>query len=253
VFGALVAGISRMRWGTFILYNALGGAIWATAAVLVGYLLGGSLGIVEQWLGKASLLLGILAVLAVVLYLLYRWAANHPERLRGAFERLGGERIQRFLESRAGLWLRRRFSPRGAYGLALTAGLALVGLFSWAFGAVVQDVVARDPLVRVDVRILEFFHSHSEPALTAAVSVFEAVFSPEVLLSAGAVGGSALVFWRTGARISPGGSQVSCYSPQRSGQGRSPSSSSTCSTARLRPPRSGSSARPATAFRAPTQ
>jgi membrane protein DedA with SNARE-associated domain/membrane-associated phospholipid phosphatase len=194
VFGALVAGLSRMRFGTFLFYNALGGAVWATAAVLVGYLLGGSLGIVEQWLGKASLLLGILAVLAVVLYLLYRWTANHPERLRGAFERLGGERIQRFLESRAGLWLRRRFSPRGAYGLALTAGLALVGLFSWAFGAVVQDVVARDPLVRVDVRILEFFHSHSEPALTAAVSVFEAVFSPEVLLSAGAIGGSALVF-----------------------------------------------------------
>src|SRR5215213_106121 len=187
VFGALVAGISRMRWGTFILYNALGGAVWATAAVLVGYLLGGRL-------GKASLLLGILAVLAVVLYLLYRWAANHPERIRGAFEWLGGERIQRFLESPAGLWLRRRFSPRGAYGLALTAGLVLTGLFSWAFGAVVQDVVARDPLVRVDVRILEFFHSHSEPALTAAVSVFEAVFSPEVLLSAGAVGGSALVF-----------------------------------------------------------
>jgi membrane protein DedA with SNARE-associated domain len=25
VFGALVAGISRMRWVTFILYNALGG------------------------------------------------------------------------------------------------------------------------------------------------------------------------------------------------------------------------------------
>ena len=27
VFGALVAGISRMRWGTFILYNLLGGAV----------------------------------------------------------------------------------------------------------------------------------------------------------------------------------------------------------------------------------
>src|SRR4051794_37011466 len=41
VFGALVAGISRMRWRTFLFYNALGGASWATAAVLVGYFLGG--------------------------------------------------------------------------------------------------------------------------------------------------------------------------------------------------------------------
>src|SRR5215212_588569 len=31
VFGALVAGISRMRWGSFLIYNALGGAVWATA------------------------------------------------------------------------------------------------------------------------------------------------------------------------------------------------------------------------------
>ena len=40
VFGALVAGMSRMRWGTFLIYNALGGAVWATAVVLVGYFLG---------------------------------------------------------------------------------------------------------------------------------------------------------------------------------------------------------------------
>src|ERR687884_1293855 len=40
VFGALVAGISRMRWRTFIFYNALGGATWATLVVLAGYFLG---------------------------------------------------------------------------------------------------------------------------------------------------------------------------------------------------------------------
>src|ERR687886_304984 len=43
VFGALVAGMSRMRWGTFLIYNALGGAVWATAVVSVGYFLGSSL------------------------------------------------------------------------------------------------------------------------------------------------------------------------------------------------------------------
>src|SRR5215203_1615827 len=57
VFGALVAGMSRMRWVTFIIYNALGGAVWATAAVLVGYFLGSSIGLVERWLGRATLVL----------------------------------------------------------------------------------------------------------------------------------------------------------------------------------------------------
>src|SRR5919199_3980337 len=89
VFGALVAGMSRMRWGTFLIYNALGGAVWATAVVLAGYLLGSSIGLVERWLGRATLVLAVVVALAVALYLAYRWVAAHPERLRRAAQRLG--------------------------------------------------------------------------------------------------------------------------------------------------------------------
>jgi membrane protein DedA with SNARE-associated domain/putative flippase GtrA len=189
VFGALVAGISRMRWATFLIYNALGGALWATAVVLLGYFLGSSIGLVERWLGRVSILLIGLLVFVIVLYLTYRWVSSHPEQLRGTAKRLGGERLRAFVGSPAGLWMRRRFSLRTAYGLALTSGLVLVGLFSWAFGGVVQDVVARDPLVLVDVEVLRFLHSHAEPYLTSAAVVFEAVFSPVVLLLACGAGG----------------------------------------------------------------
>src|SRR5919206_2986401 len=81
VFGALVAGISRMRWRTFLFYNALGGALWATAVVTVGYLLGGSLNLIERWAGRASILLAILIALAIALYLAYRWVSTHPEQI----------------------------------------------------------------------------------------------------------------------------------------------------------------------------
>jgi len=56
----------------------------------------------------------------------------------------------------------------------------------------VQDVVARDPLVLVDVEVLRFFHSHGEPYLTFAAVVFEAVFSPVVVLLAFGAGGVVL-------------------------------------------------------------
>ncbi len=65
VLGALVAGIGRMPWVSFSLYNTLGGTVWAAAVVLAGYLLWASLGRVEHWLGRTSLLL--LAALALVL------------------------------------------------------------------------------------------------------------------------------------------------------------------------------------------
>jgi membrane protein DedA with SNARE-associated domain len=89
VFGALIAGMSRMPWRTFFLYNALGGATWATTALLVGYLVGGSFDLVVRWVEQASVLLGILLALALVLYLAYRWASKHPEQLRQSGRPLG--------------------------------------------------------------------------------------------------------------------------------------------------------------------
>ncbi|MDP8951413.1 MAG: DedA family protein [Actinomycetota bacterium] len=52
VFGALVAGISLMPWRRFVVYNVLGGAVWVTAAVSIGYLLSASISLVEHWVGR---------------------------------------------------------------------------------------------------------------------------------------------------------------------------------------------------------
>jgi membrane protein DedA with SNARE-associated domain len=78
VFGALVAGTSRMPWGKFALYNVLGGTVWATAVVSVGYFLWASISLVEHWVGRASLLL----VAALALALLLRWAYRKAMRTR---------------------------------------------------------------------------------------------------------------------------------------------------------------------------
>ena len=76
VFGALVAGTSRMPWGRFALYNALGGAVWATAAVSIGYFLWASISLVEHWAGRVSL--SLIAVLTLVLLL--RWIYRKASR-----------------------------------------------------------------------------------------------------------------------------------------------------------------------------
>jgi membrane-associated phospholipid phosphatase len=92
----------------------------------------------------------------------------------------------------------RRFAPDEVYGLAFTVGLLFTGLFSWAFGGIVEDLLSRDPLVDVDLAVLRFVYSHGDPDLTTGVVVFEAVFSPEVLLLAGAAVGTLLLLlgWR---------------------------------------------------------
>ena len=76
-FGALVAGISRMPWWTFLFYNVLAGVVWATASILVGYLFSGSLNLLEDWMGLATVLLVLVLVLTLAFYLTYRWVAKH--------------------------------------------------------------------------------------------------------------------------------------------------------------------------------
>jgi membrane protein DedA with SNARE-associated domain len=44
VTGAWMAGISRMHWWTFLVWNAAGGIVWATAVSLVAYFFGKAAG-----------------------------------------------------------------------------------------------------------------------------------------------------------------------------------------------------------------
>src|SRR5215218_8168398 len=114
VFGALVAGMSRMHWATFITYNALGGTVWATAVVLLGYFLGSSLALVERWLGRATLVFVLVLAVAVGFYLAYRWAARNGARLVGWGEALLAyppvARLRRRYDRQL-RWMLRRLTP----------------------------------------------------------------------------------------------------------------------------------------------
>ena len=80
VLAALVAGVSRMRWGTFLLYSILGGTVWATAVVLAGYFFGQSWTSAQHWSGRVPLLLVLLLGVALGSYLVYRWVISQRSR-----------------------------------------------------------------------------------------------------------------------------------------------------------------------------
>jgi membrane protein DedA with SNARE-associated domain/membrane-associated phospholipid phosphatase len=198
VFGALVAGISRMRWGTFLIYNALGGAVWATAVVLVGYFLGSSLALVQRWLGRATLVLAVVLALAVGFYLAYRWAVRNRERLVGWGEALLAyppvTRLRRRYDAQL-RWLLRRLTPGQYLGLHLTVGLLAAGGSLWLFGGLVEDLLTGDPIVRFDRVVDDYLHSHATPHLTAFFLVVTAFGSTVAMVLLGVVV-AVLLAWR---------------------------------------------------------
>ena len=79
-----MAGMSGMPYRTFFAWNAIGGVIWGTSCVLLGYAFASALHRVEEYLTWAPLaVLGALGVFAIALQA-YRRRRMHREAEAGA-------------------------------------------------------------------------------------------------------------------------------------------------------------------------
>ncbi|GAA2740165.1 hypothetical protein GCM10009868_01290 [Terrabacter aerolatus] len=64
-----LAGMSKMHYPTFLIWNAAGGIAWGSVVVTAGYLAGQSYARVETWLGRgAAVVVGIIVVVALVVW-----------------------------------------------------------------------------------------------------------------------------------------------------------------------------------------
>ena len=148
----VVAGMANMPPTQFYVMNILSAFAWAAAHLLPGVLFGASL----QLAGAVSSRLAIMLVATVAFF----WIAARGVRYSLSY---GWPRIQA-LRDRAVAHARRQsglfprvvlslFDPARAESPALlTAAILLIGS-GWLFLGVLQDVIANDPLVRVDTSV----------------------------------------------------------------------------------------------------
>jgi membrane-associated protein len=66
VWASWLAGATRMRWRSFVAWNALGGVCWATAIGLLAYFLGSSAGNVIETFGIYGLVAAVGAVVSAI-------------------------------------------------------------------------------------------------------------------------------------------------------------------------------------------
>src|ERR1700750_1769775 len=78
----LVAGISGMRWRRFLVFNALGAALWVGTWVSVGYLAGSHIGSIYSYITRYSyyalIVAGVVIVALIARHLLRRRPARNP-------------------------------------------------------------------------------------------------------------------------------------------------------------------------------
>jgi membrane protein DedA with SNARE-associated domain len=74
-----LAGVSRMPYRRFLLFNALGGLVWGITFCLVGYLAGNSYAVVERYVGGAGAAVTALVVVVALVIWHRRRARRGPE------------------------------------------------------------------------------------------------------------------------------------------------------------------------------
>jgi membrane protein DedA with SNARE-associated domain/membrane-associated phospholipid phosphatase len=168
-----LAGMSRMHYPKFALYNVVGGAAWGTMCVLLGYLGGSSWRHVEHLASRIGL--GALAVVVLGFAAGHLLRRTRSGRVRRRLHRIRHSRAANRLTTRfpgATGWTGRRVDPASRTGLPLTFMTAVAVAATWTFLGISQDVGAREELARLDPRVHAWILGHR---LGWSTHVFEVV------------------------------------------------------------------------------
>src|SRR5271156_3777152 len=80
-FAAFLAGVNKLPWGRFLIFNALGGIVWASLFGLGGYFLGLAFERYARPVGIAALLCAVVGAVVAS-----RFVASHEQSLRAEAE-----------------------------------------------------------------------------------------------------------------------------------------------------------------------
>jgi len=187
------AGMSKMRYRSFFIYDIAGGTIWAATFTLLGYFFGESWQLVEKWSGRAGLFFAFIVLVIAGFSYLYRRLAKRQEEVYGWFrdrytEILSLTYVKGFIGRHPGLvaFIRERLSPVSYLGIHLTIGFILSAIFVWIFGGITEDVLTGDPFVKVDQWVLQNVLYFRTPMVSEIMIVFTHV-AGEVLIAAGSL------------------------------------------------------------------
>lgn len=188
-----LAGMSGMRYRTFLAYNVASAIGWATLSVMLGYLGGSSWRHVEHIASRIGLAALALVVLMVLGGLLLR--RSGPGRLTRLAEIVAANDLVRRTRARfprTTSWLLARVDPGSSTGLGLTTAMAVAVAATWTFLGISQDVLGHEELALLDPRVHAWVLAHRTGGLTGFFRVVTWLGASAVTLPVLAVAGGVL-------------------------------------------------------------
>jgi|GEM_PF-110845 len=181
-FVPYIAGIEKIPLITFLVLDFIGGAIWATVYVGLGFLFGMFYQEAIYWSQKGALTVLMLVAGTWLYFYLFRFLSHRKEAIVGFVGSIarsieGGlkenEYIKRFNYNhpRLVVFLRNRFSPHYYFGLYATLAFIITCLFLYLFVVILSKVVFSVSLLDTDLRIIRVVNFFQNDLLSDGMMV----------------------------------------------------------------------------------
>jgi len=175
-FGPFTAGMSRMPYRSFVLYNITSCIIWAIAFSLLGYFFGWSWQTIEKWSGRIGVFIFFILLIIVGFSSLYATVVKKQAEIRLWFQEkycriANSPKLKRFFESPFITFLKKRLSPEGYLGLQLTVGLVFSMICVWIFGELAEGVIEKETIYTIDRWVLKHVLYFRTPSLTTIMII----------------------------------------------------------------------------------
>jgi membrane protein DedA with SNARE-associated domain/membrane-associated phospholipid phosphatase len=174
-YSAFFAGIFQMPYGTFTLYNALGGVTWATTFGILGFLFGQNLPLLEKIARTVGWALTLPLILVIVIMLFWRWLLKHQEQLVGKIPTLRPFKyINKWVASHSFQihWVLRHWKARQYIALHLATGFVVIAASLYVFGRLSFNPLAEGMISGFDREVLRVFSEWSTPLATNFFTTF---------------------------------------------------------------------------------
>ncbi len=186
-YAALFAGVWKMSYSKFTLFNALGGVIWATCFGILGYIFGQNLPLLERIAKTIGWALTIPLVLIIVMVFLWRWIIKNQvtlkEQLDRSLEKLGiCYLIKRF--SWQIHWFLRHWTALQYTFIHISLGLLIAGVGIYIFVRVATSAFSDQSIAMWDEQIFQLFQSWATPLSTKVFQWITALGSYGVSVAA---------------------------------------------------------------------
>jgi hypothetical protein len=138
--------------------NLFSALLWAPVHILPGVVFGASVQLAGAVSFRLVVVIGLLAAILWLSVRVSRFLLSHADGWASEM----GRRLANWSRHRKGLVARlalKMLDPAQPAAFGIVAASLFVLLSGWAFFGVLEDVISRDPLVRVDVSVYQFLQS----------------------------------------------------------------------------------------------